>query len=95
MMLLKNKSEACDQANVLFNKIQNEKGCLIKQICSDDGREFENTAFEDDWEDVGIRQEFSFPITPQHNGVDERKNMVSRHGSSYAAWENSCYSLMG
>jgi hypothetical protein len=38
VIVLKYKLEACDQAKVLFNKIQNEKGCLIKRVRSDDGR---------------------------------------------------------
>lgn len=38
--------------------------------------EFENSAFEDYCDEVGIKQEFSTPTTPQQNGVIERKNRV-------------------
>jgi len=46
------------------------------RICSDHGREFENFKFEEFCLSYGIKQEFSSPITPQQNGVVERKNMV-------------------
>lgn len=74
--MLKEKSETCDQAKTLFKKKQNEKWCLIKRIRSDHEREFENSAFEDYCDEVGIKQEFSTPTTPQQNGVIERKNRV-------------------
>ena len=47
VILLREKSEAFDQAQILFMKIQNEQDCFIKQIHSDHGREFENCSFED------------------------------------------------
>jgi transposase InsO family protein len=46
------------------------------RICSDHGREFENTKFEEFYFSYGIKQEFSSPITPQQNGVIERKKRV-------------------
>jgi len=46
------------------------------RICSDHGREFENSKFEEFCLSYGIKQEFSSPITPQQNGVVERKNSV-------------------
>jgi hypothetical protein len=45
-------------------------------IRSDHGREFENSKFEEFCRSYGIKQEFSSPITPQQNGVVERKNRV-------------------
>jgi transposase InsO family protein len=48
------------------------------RICSDHGREFENTKFEEFRLSYGIKQECSSPITPQQNGVVERKNKVIR-----------------
>jgi hypothetical protein len=56
------KSDAFDAAQHLFKKIQIEQNCQIMKICSDLL--------------YGIQQEFSSPITPQQNGVVERKNMV-------------------
>jgi transposase InsO family protein len=46
------------------------------RICSDHGREFENSKFEEFCLSYGIKQKFSSPITPQQNGVVERKNRV-------------------
>jgi len=46
------------------------------RIRSDHGREFENAKFEEFCLSYGIQQEFSSPITPQQNGVVERKNRV-------------------
>jgi transposase InsO family protein len=38
--------------------------------------EFENARFEEYCHSYGIQQEFSSPITPQQNGIVERKNRV-------------------
>jgi transposase InsO family protein len=46
------------------------------RIHSDHGREFKNSKFEEFCLSYGIKQEFSSPITPQQNGVVERKNRV-------------------
>jgi hypothetical protein len=46
------------------------------RIRSDHGRKFENSKFEELCCSYGIKQEFSSPITPQQNGVVERKNRV-------------------
>jgi transposase InsO family protein len=57
----------------LFKKIQIEQICPIMRINSDQGREFENARFEEFCPSHGIQLEFSSPITPQKNGVVERK----------------------
>ena len=48
----------------------------IYQIRSDHGKEFENSYMESFCTRSSISQEFSTPITPQQNGVVERKNRV-------------------
>jgi hypothetical protein len=73
---IRKKSNAFDAAQHLFKKIQVEQNCQIMRIRSDHGREFENSKFEEFCLSYGIKQEFSSPITPQQNGVVERKNMV-------------------
>jgi hypothetical protein len=75
-ILLQEKSDAFDAAQHLFKKIQVEQNCQIMRIRSDHGREFKNSKFEEFCLLYGIKQEFSSPITPQQNGVRERKNMV-------------------
>ena len=57
-------------------KLQNEKSLKIDQICSDHGKELENSYMESFCTRSGISQEFSTPITPQQNGVVKRKNRV-------------------
>jgi hypothetical protein len=70
------KYDAFDAAQHLFKKIKIEQNCQMMRIPSDHGREFENVKFEEFCLSYGIKQKFSSPITPQQNGVVERKNMV-------------------
>ncbi|CAL2228451.1 unnamed protein product [Prunus armeniaca] len=48
----------------------------LVRIRTDHGSEFENSQFLKFCEEMGIKHEFSAPITPQQNGVVERKNRV-------------------
>jgi hypothetical protein len=73
---IREKSDAFDAAQHLFKKIQVEQNCQIMRIRSDHGREFKNSKFKQFCLSYGIKQEFSSPITPQQNGVVERKNRV-------------------
>jgi hypothetical protein len=73
---IRENSDAFDTAQHLFKKIQVEQNCQIMRIRSDHGREFENSMFEEFCLSYGIKQKFSSPITPQQNGVVERKNRV-------------------
>jgi len=73
---IREKSDAFDTAQHLFKKIQVERNCQIMRIRSDHGREFKNSKFKEFCLSYGIKQEFSSPITPQQNGVVERKNRV-------------------
>ena len=60
---LREKSEACEKMEVLFKRLQNEKGVSIVKIRSDCGKEFENTRFDSFCERNGIKKEFSAPKT--------------------------------
>ena len=73
---LKEKSKACEKLEILYKRLQNEKGVPIVKIRSDHGKEFENARFKSFCEKNGIKKEFSTPKTPQQNGVVERKNQV-------------------
>jgi transposase InsO family protein len=55
-------------------QIQSEKELKISKVRSDHAGEFENEPFETFCEKYGIVHEFSYPRTPQQNGVVERKN---------------------
>ncbi|TYK21077.1 gag-pol polyprotein [Cucumis melo var. makuwa] len=53
-----------------------EKNIGITRIRSDHSQEFENKRFTEFCEDEGIFHEFSTSLTPQQNGVVERKNQT-------------------
>jgi hypothetical protein len=76
MISLREKFDAFDATQHLFKKIQVEQNCQIMRIRSDHGIEFNNSKFEEFCLSYGLKQEFSSPITPQQNGVVERKNSV-------------------
>ncbi|GAA0149903.1 hypothetical protein LIER_08960 [Lithospermum erythrorhizon] len=71
---LREKSDAFDVFKNLATQIQREKALPIIRIRSDHGKEFENLKFDDYCKQEGIKHEFSAPITPQQNGIVERKN---------------------
>ncbi|KAH9723261.1 Integrase catalytic domain-containing protein [Citrus sinensis] len=73
-LFLANKDDAIDAFRIFFKMVQNEKGYSITCIKSDHGGEFENHAFENFCNDLGIEHQFSSPRTPQQNGVVKRKN---------------------
>ena len=74
VLFLANKDDAIDAFRIFCKKIQNEKGYSITCIRSDHGGEFENHAFENFCNDLGIEHKFLSPRTPQQNEVVERKN---------------------
>ena len=71
---IREKSDVFEVCKELCKRIQREKeGCIVR-IRSDHGKEFENSKFDEFCSSEGITHEFSSPITPQQNGVVERKN---------------------
>ena len=73
VILLRSKFDASEHIEALCTGLQNEKSLKIDRIRSDHGKEFENSYMESFCTRSGISQEFSTPITPQQNGVVERK----------------------
>ena len=73
---LRSKSDAPKYIEALCTRLQNEKSRKIDRIQSDHGKEFENSHMESFCIRSGISHEFPAPITPQQNGVVERKNRV-------------------
>ncbi|KAK2410077.1 putative mitochondrial protein [Trifolium repens] len=71
---IREKSDSFDVFKELCIQIQREKGSNVVRIRSDHGREFENSKFDDFCAAEGIKHEYSSPITPQQNGIVERKN---------------------
>src|SRR5574338_721645 len=74
IFFLKNKSDTFENFKIFAKRIQNIKSLKIKNIRSDHGGEFENEDFEQFCNKKGINHNFSFPRTPQQNGVVEQKN---------------------
>ncbi|XP_050367279.1 uncharacterized protein LOC126785698 [Argentina anserina] len=74
---LKDKTETFDVFQTLSKTVINEKSkdnVKIIRIRTDNGTEFKNSMFDMFCSEQGIFHEYSAPITPQHNGVVERKN---------------------
>jgi len=71
---IRKKSDTFDVLNDLCTQPQREKDWGIVRIRSDHKTGFENTKFNEYCSSEGIKHEFSSPITPQQNGVVERKN---------------------
>ena len=74
VIFLVHKDEAYEAFKVFSKKVQNEKKLFISSIRFDHGGEFENHVFESFCNENDISHNFSFPKTPQQNGVVERKN---------------------
>ena len=56
-------------------RVENESGCSIQIIRSDNGKEYTSDAFNKFCEEAGIQHQLTVPYTPQQNGVSERKNI--------------------
>ncbi|XP_040370262.1 uncharacterized protein LOC112183342 isoform X3 [Rosa chinensis] len=76
---LREKSDTFESFKGLCKRITNEKHssnlCIVR-VRTDNGTEFKNALFANFFLEYGISHEFSAPITPQQNGVVERKNRV-------------------
>jgi hypothetical protein len=74
VFFLQEKSQTQETLKGFLRQYQNEFGLRIKKIRRDNGTEFKNSQIEGFLEEEGIKHEFSYPYTPQQNGVVERKN---------------------
>jgi len=54
--------------------VENESGCKLKMLRSDNGKEYTSNKFNDFCEEMGIKHQLTVSYTPQQNGVSERKN---------------------
>nr|GEU98170.1 hypothetical protein [Tanacetum cinerariifolium] len=71
---LKTKDETSGILRKFINKIENLKDLKVKIIRCDNGGEFRNKEMDDFCSQKGIKREFSNAMTPQQNGVAERRN---------------------
>ncbi|PNX74252.1 retrotransposon-related protein [Trifolium pratense] len=101
---IREKSETFDVFKDLCIQLQREKDNVVLRIRSDHGKEFENSKLSDFCASEGIIHEFASPITPQQNGVVERKNRTLQESARvmlhakklpYVFWEETmntaCY----
>ncbi|GJV89079.1 retrovirus-related pol polyprotein from transposon TNT 1-94 [Tanacetum coccineum] len=58
----------------LDQMVENQNDVKVKQIRTDNGTEFINHELESFYNEKGISQNFSSPVTPEQNGVAERRN---------------------
>ncbi|XP_061998818.1 uncharacterized protein LOC133716093 [Rosa rugosa] len=76
---LKDKTETFESFKNLSQKLIIEKkssNTSIVRVRSNNGTEFKNASFSNYFHELGVSHEFSAPITPQQNGIVERKNRV-------------------
>ena len=71
---LTQKSQVLEKFKEFKAFVENETGCQIQTLRSDNGGEYTSKAFNDFCREHGIQRQFSTPYTPQQNGVAERKN---------------------
>ncbi|KAA0039061.1 uncharacterized protein E6C27_scaffold84G001570 [Cucumis melo var. makuwa] len=76
VQFLKGKSDTVKLCISLCLNLQHEKGQKIIRIRIDHGKEFDNEDLNNFCQTEGIHHEFAAPITPQQNGVVERKNIT-------------------
>jgi transposase InsO family protein len=71
---LKNKSEAFENFKIYKEMVENEMDSKIKCLRSDNGGEFTSKKFMEYCNSHGIKRQFFVAMTPQRNGVVERRN---------------------
>ncbi|GKV37173.1 hypothetical protein SLEP1_g45232 [Rubroshorea leprosula] len=66
------------QALPVFKKfkalVENQSGCRIKKLRSDNGKEYTSNDFNLFCEEAGVDHQLTVSYTPQQNGIAERKN---------------------
>lgn len=71
---LKSKNDVLDVFKAYKNLVENQTGCKIRALQSDNGTEFCNKEFQNFLDEHGIKRRLTTPYTPQQNGTAERKN---------------------
>jgi len=74
IFMLKQKSEVPNIFWKFKARVENESGCSIQIIKSNNGKEYTSDAFNKFCEEAGIQHQLTTLYTPQQNGVSERKN---------------------
>nr|GEX22163.1 putative ribonuclease H-like domain-containing protein [Tanacetum cinerariifolium] len=74
VFFLTTKDETSSILKTFVTGLENQLSLKVKVIRSDNGTEFKNYDLNQFCEIKGIKREFSVPMTPQQNGIAERKN---------------------
>lgn len=74
IFFIKYKSEVAGIFWKFKKMVENQSGCRIQSLRSDNGKEYNSEEFKQFCEEEGITHQLTTPYTPQQNGVSERKN---------------------
>ncbi|GJV24754.1 putative ribonuclease H-like domain-containing protein [Tanacetum coccineum] len=74
VFFLTTKDETSEILKNFIKEIENLVDKKVKIIRSDNGTEFKNKVMDDSCREKGIKREYSVAMTPQQNGVAERRN---------------------
>nr|GEV45205.1 hypothetical protein [Tanacetum cinerariifolium] len=74
VFFLATKDETSPILKTFITGLENQLSLKVKVIRSDNGTKFKNNDLNQFYGLKGIKREFSVPITPQQNGIAERKN---------------------
>ncbi|GKV26186.1 hypothetical protein SLEP1_g35531 [Rubroshorea leprosula] len=66
--------------------VENQSGCRIKKLRSDNGKEYTSAEFNNFCEEAGIQHQLTVSYTPQQNEVSERKNRTVMERANYGRW---------
>jgi transposase InsO family protein len=72
--LMKNKSGTFEKFKEFQSEVENQCGKKIKTLRSDRGGEYLSHEFSGHLKSCGIVPQLMPPVTPQRNGVSERRN---------------------
>ncbi|GJW01444.1 putative ribonuclease H-like domain-containing protein [Tanacetum coccineum] len=74
VFFLRTKDETSEILKNFIKEIENLVDKKVKIIRSDNGTKFKNNVIDEFCREKGIKREYSVAMTPQQNGVAERKN---------------------
>lgn len=72
--ILKDKSQAFERFQEWHNRYENERGCVLKCLSTDNEMEFLSSKFEGFCKLKGIKRHRTALRNPQQNGVAEKMN---------------------
>jgi len=74
VIFLRSKDEAPNKLIQFIERVERQTGIKVKQVQSDNGKEYRNQTLDSYFAKKGIQRRLSTPHTPQQNGVAERRN---------------------